>query len=361
MPINNSEKQFESDIEFDLLSQGYRQIKPAEYNATNAVFPEILAEFISNTQPKEWARYTKYYGDRAIEKLVRRFNETVEARGVLDVIKNGIEDMGIKLKLCYSRPESSLNQELVNLYNKNIIGITRQFKYSTQNNNSIDMVISINGIPLFAFELKNQLKGQDYNNAIMQWKEDRDPKELCFRFNRRFLAYFAVDLYEVWMTTKLEGDKTTFLPFNQGSNGPGKSGGAGNPTNPNGYATSYLWQIVFDKNSAFDLINRFITLNVEKKEYFVNGVKKSEISERLIFPRYHQYDVVNKLVADIKQNGAGRNYLIKHSAGSGKSNSIAWIAYRAASVFNEEDKPIFDSVIVVTNRIVLDSQLQDTN
>ncbi len=360
MPINDNEKQFESDIEFDLLNQGYRQIKPTEYNATNAVFPEILAEFISSSQPKEWARYTKYYGDRAIEKLVRRFNETVEARGVLDVIKNGIEDMGIKLKLCYSRPESSLNQELVNLYNKNIIGITRQFKYSTQNNNSIDMVISINGIPLFAFELKNQLKGQDYNNAIMQWKEDRDPKELCFRFNRRFLAYFAVDLYEVWMTTKLEGDKTTFLPFNQGSNGPGKSGGAGNPTNPNGYATSYLWQIVFDKNSAFDLINRFITLNVEKKEYFVNGIKKSEISEKLIFPRYHQYDVVNKLVADIKQNGAGRNYLIKHSAGSGKSNSIAWIAYRAASVFNEDDKPIFDSVIVVTNRIVLDSQLQDT-
>lgn len=360
MPINNSEKQFEIDIESDLLLAGYRKLLPIEYNTTNALFPEILAEFISTTQPKEWARYTKYYGDRAVEKLVRRFNETVEARGVLDVMKNGFEDMGIKLKMCYFRPESNLNQELVNLYNKNILGVTRQFKYSTQNNNSIDMVISINGIPLFAFELKNQLKGQDYNNAIMQWKEDRNPRELCFRFNRRFLAYFAVDLYEVWMTTKLEGYKTTFFPFNQGSNGAGKEGGAGNPASQSGYATAYLWQTVFEKNSCFDLINRFITLNISKKEYFENGIKKSEISEKLIFPRYHQYDVVNKIVTDIKANGAGKNYLIQHSAGSGKSNSIAWITYRTASAFDEYDKPIFDSVIVVTNRIVLDSQLQDT-
>lgn len=359
MAINTSERQFESDIEAAFLKNGYRQVSPSFYDKETAVFPNLLKEFISTTQPKEWARYEKFYGEKSTDKLIRRFNETVEARGVLDVMKNGIEDMGIKLKLCYFRPESTLNQELINLYKKNILGITRQFKYSTSNNNSIDMVISINGIPLFAFELKDQLKGQDYLNAIQQWKEDRDQKEYCFRFNKRFLAYFAVDLYEAWMTTELKGDATQFLPFNQGSEGAGKAGGAGNPVK-DGYITSYLWDVVFAPDSTFDLINKFVTLDETKKEWFVNGVKKTEKTSRLIFPRYHQYDVVNKIVESIKQNGAGTNYLIEHSAGSGKSNSIAWIAYRCASAFDKNDKPIFDSVIVVTNRIVLDSQLQDT-
>lgn len=359
MAVNTSERQFESDIEFAFLAEGYRKIEPSLYDANTAVFPEILTEFISTSQPREWSRYVKYYGDRATEKIVRRFNETVEARGVLDVMKNGFEDMGIKLKMCFFRPESSLNVDLINLYHKNIIGVTRQFKYSTQNKNSIDMVISINGIPLFAFELKDQLKGQDYMNAIKQWKEDRDPKENCFKLNKRFLAYFAVDLYEVWMTTELKGEYTQFLPFNQGSEGAGKAGGAGNPVKDE-YITSYLWDTVFSIDSTFDLINKFITFDVSKNEYFVNGVKKTEIKQRLIFPRYHQYDVVNKIVASIKANGAGKNYLIEHSAGSGKSNSIAWIAYRCASAFDKDDNSIFDSVIVVTNRIVLDSQLQDT-
>lgn len=359
MSINTSERQFEADIETAFISNGYRQISPSLYNAETGVFADILTEFISTSQPKEWARYVKFYGERATEKLVRRFNDSVEARGVLDVMKNGFDDMGIKLKMCFFRPESTLNQELVNLYHKNIIGITRQFKYSTQNNNSIDMVISINGVPLFAFELKDQLKGQDYMNAIKQWREDRDPREMCFKFNKRFLAYFAVDLYEVWMTTELKGEGTYFLPFNQGSEGAGKAGGAGNPVK-DGYITSYLWDTVFSVDSTFDLLNKFITLDVTKEEYFVNGVKKTEIKQKLIFPRYHQYDVVNKIVESIKTNGAGKNYLIEHSAGSGKSNSIAWIAYRCASAFDKDDNPIFDSVIVVTNRIVLDSQLQDT-
>lgn len=358
MSINTSERQFETDIESVFLKNGYRKISPTSYRTENALFPEVLKEFISTTQPKEWARYERFYGDRSLDKLVRRFNETVEARGVLDVMKNGLEDMGIKLKLCYFRPESSLNQELINLYNKNILGITRQFKYSTLNTNSIDMVISINGIPLFAFELKDQLKGQDYMNAIKQWKEDRDSREYCFKFNKRFLAYFAVDLYEVWMTTELKGENTYFLPFNQGSEGAGNPGGAGNPVKE-GYITSYLWEEAFKPDSTFDLLGRFITLDETKKEWFVDGVKKTETVSRLIFPRYHQYDVVNKIVESIKETGAGTNYLIEHSAGSGKSNSIAWIAYRCASAFDKNDEPIFDSVIVVTNRIVLDSQLQD--
>ena len=264
--------------------------------------------------------------------------------------------MGIEIKLCYFKPSSNLNQDLVKLYEGNICGITRQFPYSKNNNNTIDTVLSINGIPLFAFELKDQLKGQDVNNAMRQWKEDRDPKEPIFKFGQRFLCYFAIDLYDAFMTTELKGEYTKFLPFNQGSNGAGNPGGKGNPKNDEGYSTSYIWERVFSVDSMIDLIAKFITITEEKEEK--NG--KSYITKKIIFPRYHQYDVVKKILADVKDKGAGVNYLIEHSAGSGKSNSIAWIAYRLASAFDKDDKYIFDSVIIVTNRIVLDSQLQDT-
>ena len=222
------------------------------------------------------------------------------------------------------------------------------------------MVLSVNGIPVVALELKNQLTGQDCACAINQYKNDRSSKEFAFRPNHRFLVYFAVDLYEVWMTTQLADGGTRFMPFNQGSNGAGQSGGAGNPANPNGYVTSYLWEEVLQRDSLLDLIQRFISNVKEKETVEKNGVVKTIIKEKMLFPRYHQYDVVRKVLADVKQNGPGKNYLIQHSAGSGKSNSIAWIAYRLASVHDDNDNGIFDSVIVVTNRVVLDSQLQDT-
>jgi type I restriction enzyme, R subunit len=360
LSVDISEKHFESDIEASLLNNGYRKIDRSLFDAEMMLFPSVLVEFLQKSQPKEWARYLKYYGDKAEEKLARRLNDSILARGVLDVLKNGFDDMGIKLQVCYFKPDSSLNSVLEDQYRQNIIGETRQFPYSTKNANTIDMVLSINGIPVFAFELKNQFKNQDYQCAIEQWKNDRDPKELIFRFNQRFLAYFAVDLYEAWMTTELKGQNTYFMPFNQGSNGAGNSGGKGNPPNPNGYTTSYLWETVFQKDSMVDLVRRFITITEEKKEEILNGVLKKTIERKLIFPRYHQYDVVHKVLDDVKENGAGQNYLIEHSAGSGKSNSIAWIAYRLASAFDKNEDPIFDSVIIVTNRIVLDSQLQDT-
>lgn len=360
MAIDTSEKKFEEDIESALLSGGYRKISRNDYDAESMLFPDVLIEFLKSSQPKEWARYERFCGDKAKEKLIRRLNDAISTGDVLDVLKNGIDDLGFKLKLCYFKPDSTLNANLNGLYSKNIIGVTRQFPYSTKNSNTIDMVLSVNGIPVFAFELKNQFKGQDYACAIRQWKEDRDPKEPIFKFAKRFLAYFAVDLYEVWMTTELRGESTHFLPFNQGSNGAGNPGGKGNPANPSGYVTSYLWEEVFTKDSLLDLIHRFITITEDKKETLVNGVAKKSIVKKLIFPRYHQYDVVHKVLDDVKENGSGKNYLIEHSAGSGKSNSIAWIAYRLASVFSDDEKPIFDTVIVVTNRIVLDSQLQDT-
>ena len=354
--MDTSEKRFEQDIETYFLNHGFRMVLPSTYDKEKMLFSDVLEEFVSTTQPKAWARYTKLYGASAVDKLTRRVNTAISESNVLDVLKKGIKDMGIEIKLCYFKPSSNINQDLVKLYEGNICGITRQFLYSKNNNNTIDTVLSINGIPLFAFELKDQLKGQDVNNAMRQWKEDRDPKEPIFKFGQRFLCYFAIDLYDAFMTTELKGEYTRFLPFNQGSNGAGNPGGKGNPKNDEGYPTSYIWERVFSVDSMIDLIAKFITITEEKEEK--NG--KSYITKKIIFPRYHQYDVVKKILADVKEKGAGVNYLIEHSAGSGKSNSIAWIAYRLASAFDKDDKYIFDSVIIVTNRIVLDSQLQDT-
>lgn len=367
-----SEKRFEQDIESFLISQagGYEQfsytnpdghrIHKYVYDKEKGLYLEVLVNFIMKTQPKQWARYVKYYGDDASEKLYRRLEDSIAEHGLVYVLKNGIKDMGIDLKVCYFKPESDLNENLVELYNSNVLGVTRQFAYSKQNNNTIDMVLSINGIPIVALELKNQYKGQDVHCAVEQFKRNRDPKEFCFRFNHRFLVYFAVDLYEAYMTTCLQGDSTYFMPFNQGSNGAGNTGGKGNPANPDGYSTAYLWEEVLQRDSLLDLIHRFITYVKERDEVTKNGATRTVEKEKLIFPRYHQYDVVKKVIADVRENGVGKSYLIEHSAGSGKSNSIAWIAYRLASLHNEDNDAIFDTVVVVTNRVVLDSQLQDT-
>lgn len=370
--MDQSEKRFEQDIESFLISEkgGYQQfsylnpdghrIHKYHYDKEKGIYMEVLENFIAKTQPKQWARYVKLYGADASEKLYRRLQDSINENGLIYVLKNGFMDMGIHIKVCYFKPESELNITQNELYASNILGVTRQFAYSTKNNNTIDMVLSINGIPVVALELKNQYKGQDVENAKRQFCTDRDPKEACFRLNNRFLVYFAVDLYNVFMTTCLQGQATRFMPFNQGSNGAGETGGAGNPQNPDGYSTAYLWEEVLQKDSLMDLIQKFVSFVKECEEVVVNGATKTKENAKLIFPRYHQYDVVKKLVSEVKEVGSGRSYLIEHSAGSGKSNSIAWIAYRLASLHDDDNNAVFDSVIVVTNRVVLDSQLQDT-
>ena len=370
--MDKSEKRFERDIESFLVSEagGYAQfngqdaegnwVKTRQHDIDKCIYMDVLCEFIAKTQPKKWAKYVKYYGDNASEKLYRRLEDTITNQGLIYVLRNGIEDLGVKLKVCYFKPESGLNETDVTRYDANILGCTRQFRYSPKNTNTIDMVLSVNGIPVVALELKNQLTGQDYQCAIKQYKSDRSSKEFAFRLNHRFLVYFAVDLYEAWMTTQLKDGDTYFMPFNQGSNGAGVDGGCGNPEYPDGYATHYLWEEVLQRDSLLDIIHRFISYVVEKEEETKNGTTKTVTKEKIIFPRYHQYDVVKKVLADVREKGVGQNYLIQHSAGSGKSNSIAWIAYRLASLHDENDNSMFNSVIVVTNRIVLDGQLQDT-
>lgn len=370
--MDKSEKRFERDIESFLVSPegGYTQfcgqdadgnwVHLRQHDVGKCIYMDVLCEFIAKTQPKEWAKYLKYYGAAATDKLYHRLETTIANQGLLHVLRNGIEDMGCRLKVCFFKPESGLNPLAAERYGANVLGCTRQFRYSTANTNTIDMALSVNGIPVAALELKNQLTGQDCVSAINQYKHDRSSKEFAFRPNHRFLVYFAVDLHEAWMTTRLADGGTRFMPFNQGSNGAGVTGGAGNPPNPNGYATAYLWEEVLQRDSLLDLIHRFISVVKEKEEVVKNGAGKTVTREKTIFPRYHQYDVVRKLIADVRRNGVGNNYLIQHSAGSGKSNSIAWIAYRLASVHDAENNGLFDSVIVATNRVVLDSQLQDT-
>lgn len=375
--MDTSEKQFERDIEAFLISPagGYQQFVGERYTEASGwvwlhnrqhdvercIYMDVLCEFIAKTQPKEWAKYQKYYGEHAPEKLYTRLNKVIQEEGLIYVLRNGIEDMGAHLRVCFFKPESDLNQLATERYHANILGCTRQFRYSTKHNNTIDMVLSVNGIPVVALELKNQFKGQDYRKAIAQFKYDRDCKEMPFQMNRRFLVYFAVDLYEAWMTTALKGEQTYFLPFNQGSNGPGVSGGSGNPAGQDGYPTKYLWEEVLQRDSLMELLHRFLSHTVVTEMVVdAKGKPRKVKKERIIFPRYHQYDVVKKVLADVRTKGAGANYLIQHSAGSGKSNSIAWLAYRLASLHNNQNEPLFNSVIVVTNRVVLDSQLQDT-
>ena len=319
--METKEKRFEQDIETFFLSDegGYVSLKSSQFDVDKCICMDVLCRFIEKTQPKAWAKYLKYYGENAQEKLYFRLEKCISEQGLIYVLRHGIEDLGIKLKVCYFKPETALNDLDVEHYEANILGCTRQFRYSPHNTNTIDMVLSVNGIPVVSIELKNQLTGQDYQCAIRQYKNDRSSKEFCFRLDHRFLVYFAVDLYEVWMTTQLKDGSTYFMPFNQGSNGAGVSGGAGNPDYPDGYATHYLWEEVLQRDSLMDILYRFVSHVKEKDE------ETGKTKEKLLFPRYHQYDVVRKVLADVKENGSGKNYLIQHSAGSGKSNSIAWM------------------------------------
>lgn len=358
--METKEKNFENDIESHLLSHGYLKGNQDTYDKSRAIDMPVLISFIQATQPKMWQRYVNVYGEKAEKQLYSIFQQNVEQNGLVHVLRYGVKDRGMDLHFAYFAPASNLNEELVQKYKSNILTCTRQFSYSTQNHNTIDVVLSLNGIPVVALELKNQLTGQSVENAKRQFMYDRDEKDFCFRFNNRFLVYFAVDLYEVAMTTHLQGANTYFLPFNQGSNGAGNIGDGGNPECTDGYATSYLWEYVLSPEMLLSIFQRYISKQTSESISLVNGKKVTKKKTILIFPRYHQLDVVEKLVADTKRTKEGRNYLLQHSAGSGKSNEIAWLTYRLASLHNEEDKEMFQSVFVITDRRVLNKQLQNT-
>lgn len=356
-----NEKQFESNIEAFLISPdgGYEKATDAGYTSSSGMALDIhtLVGFVKATQPIMWQRFEKQCNSDPYKKFYKCFEDAVQMDGLLSVMRHGFKHRGMDFRICYFKPESTLNDVAVKRYEQNVCQCIRQWHYSEQNNNSVDMMLAINGIPVVAIELKNQLTGQTVDNAKLQWQYDRDQREPAFWLNHRILAYFAVDLYEAWMTTELKGTDTYFLPFNQGSNGAGNDGGAGNPqAEDDNYVTSYIWENVLQKDSLLDIIQKFISFEVKTEKKDGKNVTK----KRLIFPRFHQLDVVRKLIADVRENGSGNNYLIQHSAGSGKSNSIAWTAYRLASLHNDDNEPVFTSVVIVTDRRNLDSQLQET-
>lgn len=347
-----TEKAFEDAIVKSLTNGGGYQLGNATNFKRELAFDQvILLQFIKNSQPEEWKRLSDIHRQTVEQKFIDRLCQELNLRGMLDVLRYGITDYGVRFKLAFFKPASGLNPDTLALYEQNILTVTQQVHYSTRNENSIDLLLSINGLPIATVELKNQFTGQDVEKAKQQYGSDRDNQELLFQFKRRALVHFAVDPDEVWMTTRIDGGNTRFLPFNKGYNK-----GAGNPPNQSGYKTAYLWEDIWTKDSWLDIVGRF--LHLEQETIKLNG--KSARKETLIFPRFHQLDVVRKLTADAEEKGAGQNYLIQHSAGSGKSNSIAWLAYQLANLYNDQDKRVFDSVIVITDRRVLDQQLQDT-
>lgn len=356
MAIDPTEKGFEANIEDSLIESGYLQRKitgqSLEQFKEYAVDTEILFRFLENTQPKALERLQKVYKEQYKAKIIDRLHKELDKRGMIDVIRHGIKDYGVTLKLAYNKPVSNMNQMLIDLYEENIFTVSRQVYYSSQNNNSIDMMASLNGLPIIVMELKNQLTGQTVEDSKRQFRNDRDPRELLFQFKKRAIVFFAVDTDEVYMTTRLNADKTFFLPFNRGDNG-----GKGNPVVYGDYRTSYLWKDILQKDSLLDILFRFVYVELDEVKDSTGEI--IEKKETVIFPRYHQLDVVRKVEADVKEKGIGNNYLIQHSAGSGKTNSISWLAHRLAKLHDENDTAVFNSVIVITDRRVLDKQLQD--
>ncbi|MEC5424288.1 DEAD/DEAH box helicase family protein [Virgibacillus sp. C22-A2] len=356
MAIDPTEKAFEENIEHSLIQAGYIQ-RPITGQAlekfkTHAIDTEILFQFLESTQPKSLERLQKAYKEQYKVKIIDRLQKELDKRGMIDCLRHGIKDYGETLKLAFNKPPSTMNQLLLDRYEKNIFTVSRQVYYSSKNNNSIDMMISLNGLPIAVMELKNQLTNQTVEHSMSQFKTDRSPEEILFQFKKRTIVYFAVDTDEVYMATQLNKDKTFFLPFNKGN-----EGGKGNPVGDGDYRTSYLWKDILQKDSLLDILFRFVYL--EKEDVQDSTGEIIDKKETVIFPRYHQLDVVRKIEADVKEKDVGNNYLVQHSAGSGKTNSISWLSHRLAKLHDNENNPTFSSIIVITDRRVLDKQLQD--
>ena len=324
----------------------YEQRDRTHYDPELCLDPAIAVEFVMETQPKEWEKLVKQYGAKgARERFLARLQKQVEDRGTLDVLRNGVRLSGTHLRLAYFRPASGLNPELQGKYARNRFSVIRQLSYDGAN--ELDLALFLNGLPLFTAELKNPITGQDVRDAVKQYREDRDSRHSLFRFGR-CLAHFAVDSNLVQVTTQLQDGATSFLPFNLGHHM-----GAGNPPRATGYATAYLWEEIWAPDSVLNLVERFIHV-VEEED------QQGKKSRRVIFPRYHQLQAVRGLVADARAQGPGRRYLIEHSAGSGKSITIAWLAHQLSTLHDDADRRVFDSIIVLTDRRLLDKQLRET-
>ncbi len=330
----------------------YRLRTSADYDRDLCLIPADLCGFIYATQAAEWEKLKQQRGAGTRREFLNRVRSEIEKRGTIDVLKKGVRDLGCTFHLAYFKPNSGLNQTHQNLYRQSIFSVVRQLHFSARTGQSLDLAIFVNGIPIFTAELKDPLTGQTVEHAVRQYRRDRDPREPLFAYGR-CLAHFAVDPNLAYMTTHLTGETTRFLPFNRGDprdpDHPER-----NPNNRSGYDTAYLWEEVWNTGSVLDILEHFIREVEERDE---NGKKAGK---KLLFPRYHQLDAVRRLVIHARSHAAGESYLVQHSAGSGKSNTIGWLAYYLATLYDDDDRRLFDSIIVITDRRVLDQQLQET-
>ena len=353
-PPTYLEQDFETHIEQHLLNSGYHKRLPSEYNKEQCLISEEVIKFIQTSQPKEYEKLQTHLGADTDSKLLYRLSGEIAKHGALHILRKGFKTRGCHFKMAFFRPASGMNPEAQVLYDQNRFSIVRQLKYSKKNENSLDMGIFLNGIPIITAELKNSLTGQFVEDAIKQYKTDRDPKEQLFKF-KQCLVHFAIGSEKIFMTTRLQGGSTRFLPFNKDTD---------NPVNPYGHQTAYLWEDILQQGTLLNIIQNYLHVQKNTEKYYdkESGSVKEHEYEVFIFPRYHQLDAVRKILDQVGNEGVGYNYLIQHSAGSGKSNSIAWLAHQLASFYQTETDTdrLFDSIVVVTDRRVLDKQLQNT-
>lgn len=351
-----SEKDYQHFI-IDYLKEnnGYVVRKDSNFDRLYSMDTELLFEFLTTTQPDEMETLRRIYKNDLEVTLVNYLNQEMNKKSssLLHVLKHGIEMSNVHLELMYTKPATTFNKDLLAKYEHNIFSVAEEVWASDKER--IDLVIFLNGLAIMSFELKCNHAGQSYQDAIYQYRCERNPKDRLFLFKSGVLVNFAMDLEQVYMSTKLEGKSTFFLPFNMG-NGVGIAAGAGNPIYEDKYSVSYMWEDVLQKDSVLELISKFMFIETKQEEDEITGKKK--VKEKLIFPRFHQRDVLHKILDDVYVNGSSQNYLIQHSAGSGKTNSIAWLAYRLSSFHNANNEIIFDNIIIVTDRVVVDRQLQ---
>ncbi len=356
-----TEHAFETYVEEILLTRGgWKSGSNSEWDKERALFPEQVFAFLQNTQPKLWAEMKALHAAGLEALLLNTLVKELDTKGSLHVLRHGFKFYGKTFRLAYFKPAHDANFEIIDLFNQNRLTITRQVLCHPGDNRTLDIVLAVNGLPVATIELKNPGTGQNWRHAVRQYKEDRDPRAPLFEFKKRALVHFAADPDEVHMTTRLAGERTHFLPFNRGSH-PGQIiCGSGNPQHESGYRTGYFWEDVLQSESFLDVLGHFLFLEKkEEKQDDGRGGQRIVTKETMVFPRFHQLDAVRKLIATARLEGSGRNYLIQHSAGSGKTNSISWLSHRLASLHDAKDAKIFDCVVVITDRQVLDRQLQD--
>ncbi|WP_419855298.1 type I restriction endonuclease subunit R [Candidatus Poriferisodalis sp.] len=359
MSTQTTEHAFESNVGSMLAEAGWVSVEPGEWDVDRALFPDRALSFIRSTQPELWESAEKTHGAEVEHRIVERLCKELDMKGTLEVLRHGFKFVGKSFRLAYFKPAHGLNPDSLAQFGSNELTVTRQARCHPGKSHTVDLLFALNGLPVATCELKNPMTGQTWQHAVSQYRTDREPSAPLFRFGKRALVHFAADPDEVHMTTRLAKGDTRFLPFNRGSAPGHVQCGKGNPAHPSGYRTGYFWSEVLGRDRFLDILGSYMFTERREEKVVDKKGTRTKTSETLVFPRYHQLDSVNLLVESVRTEGAGRNYLVQHSAGSGKTNSISWLAHRLSSLHTDSDDKVFDCVLVITDRRVLDAQLQD--